>query len=127
MKLIIFDKKTQCQRSLEPSVRFTKSGSIYLNKGIMALMQLQVGNSVSLAQDEERKKDWYIFRDADGLNIRNGNKKGESFLISNATAAFEIKKALGLDQKKNFSVKIANTATEENGKAFFALLTSKIS
>lgn len=127
MKLIIFNKKTQSQRNSEPSVRFTKSGSIYLNKGAMALMQLQAGNSVSLAQDEERKKDWYIFRDADGLIIRSGNKKGESFLISNASAAIELKKALGLDPKKNFSVKLATVATEDEGKSYFALLTSKVS
>lgn len=127
MKLIVFNKTTQSHRSIEPAVRFTKSGTIYLNKKAMDLMELQVGNAISLAQDSDRKKDWYLFRDADGVLIRNGNKTGDSFLISNASAAAELKQSLGIDAKKNFSLKLAQKPIEENGKPYFALLTSQIS
>lgn len=127
MKLIVFNKTTQSHRMVEPAVRFTKSGSIYLNKKAMDLMELQVGNAVSLAQDSDRKKDWYLFRDADGMIVRTGSKTAESFLISNASAAAELKQSLGIDAKKNFSLKLAIVPIEENGKPYFALLTSQIS
>jgi hypothetical protein len=127
MKLIVFNKTTQSHRNVEPAVRFTKSGSIYLNKKAMELMELQAGNAVSLGQDSDRKKDWFLFRDADGMLVRKGNKGGESFIISNATAVIEVKQSLGVDAKKNFSVKLAPKPIEEKGKQYFALLTSQIS
>jgi hypothetical protein len=127
MKLIVFNKTTQSHRIVEPAARFTKNGSIYLNKKAMDLMELQVGNAVSLAQDSDRKKDWYLFRDADGMIIRTGSKTSESFLISNASAVSELKQCLGIDDKKNFSLKLAQKPVEENGKPYFALLTSQFS
>lgn len=126
MKLIVFNKTTQSHRVQDPAVRFSKSGAIYINKKGMELMGLQIGNTISLAQDGERKKDWYLFRDADGMIIRVGSKTTESFLIANATAASELRLSLGLDPKKNFTLKLATTPVEENGKAYYALLTSQI-
>lgn len=126
MKLIVFNKTTQSSRIQEPAVRFTKSGCIYINKKAVEMLNLEIGNTISLAQDGERKKDWYLFRDADGMVIRKGNQEGDSFIIANATAAYELKQSLGLDPKKNFTLKLATTPVEENGKAYYALLTSHI-
>jgi hypothetical protein len=126
MELNIFNKANCRQLVTEPAVRITTGGAIVINKKALDLMELVENNSISIAQDKQRPKDWYIFRDADGLVIKKKSSTTESIGISSSFICNEIKTSLGLDKKKNYSFLVAPQPTVENGKTIWALITSKI-
>jgi len=126
MELNIFNKANCRQLVTEPAVRITTGGVIVLNKKALDIMELVENNAISIAQDKQQPKDWYIFRDVDGLPIKKKSGTTESLGIASSFICNEIKTSLGVDKKKSLSIQIAPAPTVEGGKAFFALLTSKV-
>ena len=125
MEFNIFNKTNSRQSVTEPAVRITK-GVFTINKKGLKLMELVENNAISIAQDKHRPKDWYIFRDADGLPIKAKSGNAESLGIASSFICSEIRTSLGLDKKKSFTFKIAPAATEVNGKSYWALITSTV-
>lgn len=125
MEFNIFNKANSRQLVTEPAVRIA-GGVIVINKKGLDLMELVENNAISIAQDKHRPKDWYIFRDADGLPIKAKSGTTESLGIASSFICSEIRTSLGLDKKKAFSFKIAPVPTEVNGKSYWALITSTV-
>ena len=131
MELEIYDKKCSSVKVAGPAIRLTKQGVIYFNKPAIDLLNLAGGNSVSFANDKTRPKDWYLFRDADGLPLKPKSGKDKttgvpSLGIATAVICSKIRQTLSLPADKNISIEIALEPTAENGKSLHALLTSKI-
>jgi hypothetical protein len=127
MNLNIFTEKNCRVITREPSVRITTGGVIVINTAAMNQMELVAGNRIALAQDAEHLKDWYLYRDADGLEIKSKNGEAKSFGIQSSFLCNAILKSLGLEKGKTFRFKIAPAPTELNGKNLWALITSKTS
>jgi len=126
MELNIFNKTNSRQVVHEPAVRMTTGGVIVINKKALDLMELVENNCISIAQDKQHPKDWYIFRDADGLPIKKKSGTNESLGIASSFICSEIKTSLGLDKKKGYIFQLALQPTVENGKSLWALITSKV-
>jgi hypothetical protein len=126
MELNIFNKANCRQHVTEPAVRITTGGAIVLNKKALDIMELVENNSISIALDKQRPKDWYIFRDADGMPIKKKSGTTESLGIASSFICNEIKTSLGVDKKKSLSILLAPAPTVENGKTLWALITSKV-
>jgi hypothetical protein len=126
MNLKIFTEKECRVITREPSVRITTGGVIVINTAAMKQMQLAAGNRISMAQDDENPKDWYIFRHADGLEVKAKNGDQKSFGIQSSFLCNEILKSLGLEKGKTCGFKLAPAPTEIDGKTLWALITSKI-
>lgn len=131
MELNIYNKECISQSYAGPAVRLTKQGVIYFTKTAMELLNLSDGNTVSFANDKTRLKDWYMFRDADGMPLKPKSGKDtktgdQSYGISSKFLVTKIKETLSIPADKNISIEIAREPLLENGKAYYALLTSKI-
>jgi hypothetical protein len=126
MEFNIFNKSKCRQLVQESAVRITPGGVLVINKKALTQMELVENNCISIAQDKQRPKDWYIFRDADGLPIKKKSGTTESLGIASSFICSEIKTSLGLDKKKSYSFKLAAAPTEINGKSYWALITSTV-
>lgn len=131
MELNIYNKECISLSYAGPAVRLTKQGVIYFTKTAMELLNLSDGNMVSFANDKTRPKDWYLFRDADGMPLKPKSGKDtktgdQSYGISSKFLVTKIKETLSIPADKNISIEIAREPLLENGKAYYALLTSKI-
>lgn len=126
MEFNIYNEKNCRVVTREPSVRLTKGGVIIINAAAMKKMEFVAGNRISFAQDKQRPKDWYIVRDADGLEIKPKSGTTPSFGVQSSNLCNEILASLGLQKGGNNTFKIAPAATEVNGKSYWALITSTV-
>jgi hypothetical protein len=126
MEFNIFNEKNCRVVTREPSVRITKGGVMMINTSAMKKMEFVAGNRISLCQDKQHLKDWYICRDADGIEIKSKSGTTKSFGIQSSSLCNEILLSLGLEKGTCNSFKLAAAATEVNGKSFWALITSKV-
>jgi hypothetical protein len=126
MNLKIFTEKECRVITREPSIRITTGGVLMINTAAMKQMQLVAGNRIAMAQDAENPRDWYIYRNADGLEIKVKNGKQQSWGIQSSFLCNEILKSLGFEKGKTCGFKLAPAPTELDGKTLWALITSKI-
>lgn len=124
MKLKIFDSRTQrVVLDVSPKLSITlKNGVIAISVGLRQLMDLQPGQKLSLAQDEQRPQDWYIYRDNEsGMEVRV--KQNNQLLISNRICAHEIAAALDQVHARRIVVKVGQHPIESEGRILYPLIT----
>ncbi len=123
MKLKIFNASTQrVVLDVSPKLSITlKNGVIAISVGLRQLMDLQPGQKVSLAQDEQRPQDWYIYLDESGMEVRV--KQNNQLLISNRICAHEIAAALDQVHARRIVVKVGQHPIESDGRMLYPLIT----
>lgn len=100
-------------------------GLVSINQAGCEKMKLKAGDRVSLFQDEEREKDWYLCRtdSENGFQLRENKSGSRSFNSSKLAAS--IVDSLGLEEAKSFKCLIGGMSPFE-GKELFALITKSI-
>lgn len=69
----------------------SKTGLIRITDQAAARIGLKPGDKVAFAQDEEESGDWYLYKDPEGFEIRDGNKDNNTYgLLFNSTAAVRL-------------------------------------
>jgi hypothetical protein len=103
-------------------VTIQKSGLFQLNHEAAEALSLAEGHKVSLVRNKEKPKDWYILRDASGVDLR---KSSQGFLIFSA----KIVRDLMIDaiQPKNPTMRfrVASQPERVGDKMLYAILTTK--
>lgn len=85
-------------------------------------MEISIGDKVSLHQDEENPKDWFISKDENGIILKG--KKEEGVLIFHLTEA--VKKIFTECEitSKSISFVVSQTPIELNNIKYYPIITS---
>lgn len=122
MKLKVFDTSTQ--RALidcEPRITINpKSGVFFFNNGLAKMLQAVQGDKYSVAQDEERKQDWYLLMDENGMTVyANINKR---LIFYNRQCAQELASSIGALDAKRIVIKVGEPI-QQDGTYLYPLIT----
>lgn len=116
--------KNRARAPKTASISFNKkNGVIIINQDAGELLGITAGDTLSLSQDEERPKDWYISKGG-GLRVRNSNSG--SLATGGKYIACKLFESLGLYSDKSVRFPIAEQPTEYEGKRYFAILTAAL-
>ena len=101
MKLTVFSAETLPvytggHRSTIAKISFSKSGLIALNKKAVELMDLNAGQNISLAQDDDAQ--WYVYKDKSGFPLRLHPKNG-TLMFNHIGLKNMFCESLGVDPK----------------------------
>jgi hypothetical protein len=102
-------------------MRIIKNGTIWFTCGAVDKLFLTEGTMISIFQDIDKPKEFYIRH---GGNILV-HARGKSCFAGSIASVKKIMKELNLDEGRNYSFMIASKPTEHNGEMFHAILTSK--
>ncbi len=122
MKIKTYNSLNRCGRETKPKIRMGKTGYIYITKKVSAMMEISIGDKVSLHQDEENPKDWFISKDENGIILKG--KKEEGVLIFHLTEA--VKKIFTECEitSKSISFVVSQTPIELNNIKYYPIITS---
>jgi ABC-type metal ion transport system substrate-binding protein len=85
MALKIYNAINASRRRLgQSTITFSPKGGIFFSKEAAKKLKLKSGDKISIAQDEKNVKNWYLFLDKNGIEIKlqsNGHLKCYSVLI----------------------------------------------
>jgi hypothetical protein len=109
-------------RAAKPTISFAKAGMITISGAAVAILKLKEGDKVSIFQDEEEPKDWYIAPDPAGFEIRP-IKSGKAWAFNNAAIAGAVRLALKAEGSVVFPI-AAEPALESEGLQCYAILTA---
>lgn len=122
MKLKFYSEQTlakKTERSGLPKINFGKSGAITLNKLAAKLVDLNDGDRITIAQDEEDACNFYIFKDQkNGFAIRSkkiGGKDTRGLQFNHKGLQIHVCKACDLDESNSNNFIVAGTPTVING------------
>lgn len=124
MDLITYDAQScRNHNSVDPEIRFNRSGIITINKKACTELNLIEGGQVKFHQDKKVKKDWYIEKvTLGGLILKQNHKAGCAGLnIQSSMICREVLASLNKDKP----VKLPLATTPTDGK-YYALLTSSL-
>ncbi len=123
MEFKVFNAATQnATNDQMPKVSVTPSnGVFFLSAGLVKMMGLLAGQTLSIAQDTARPQDWYLFLDESGMSIRD--KKAGQLILSNRLCAQEIASSMEASDAKRLTIKVGEKPVEKDGKKYFPLVT----
>jgi hypothetical protein len=128
MNLTIFNaetapKNSYSQKSSLPKITFSKNGSIMLNKAAITLLDTNVGEKVSICQDEDTPENWYVYKDENGFELRGKDLEKTGYLCFNHSGLKNIfLESLGVDKDTTCGFLIGGEATEFNGIKYYGIL-----
>lgn len=110
MKLKLFNTETICSYSKREEIRrirFNSRGLIYISGGVAELINLKKGDRLSLAQDEERPNDWYLFKSHNGFLVGRV-KNAKSFSIHSRGTVEAFNNNFKMNGHKSYSIPVGN-------------------
>lgn len=124
MKLQTFNSSNMVtQRKGDATIAFSRKSANSLSKAAVERTGYEVGDQISLHQDEENPEDWYISLGEDGFTLRDSKGSG-SLVFNNVAMANTLLDALGIDEDR-CAFFIAGQATEIDEVKYWAILTTK--
>lgn len=109
---------------MEPRVTVTSSGVISFNRSLVEQLKLKVKQHITLAQDEESPKDWFVILNPDESNSPQlGGKAGDALSFSHIGIVRDLLSSLDLDPEETQSFKIASKDIGQPG--IYAIFTSQ--
>ena len=122
LKIKTFDSVNRCGRESKPKIRMGKSGYVYITKKASDMLELSIGDKVSLHQDEENPRDWFISKDKNGIKLRG--KKEDGVLIFHLAQA--VKKLFSECEitAKSISFVVSKTPIILNNVKYYPIITS---
>lgn len=124
MKLKIYTRDAASRMPGIPKIRVAKSGLITINPGAAERIGIKLGDIISLAQDEERPKDWYLNVNGDPAGYKCRVDKNKSFAFNSVPITTTVLKSLGQDA--SISIAVGAESIEFDGKIFWPLITAGI-
>lgn len=104
----------------DPRIRFSKSGTITINRSAAWLMRLEKGDRVVFARDEKNPEDWYLAKHDEGFPL-GGQQNGE-LSIYNKHLKAEIDKQFG---PGSYSFGVSRNQKEgHDGQLMWLLITA---
>lgn len=118
MKLTKFNTELLPTRPFQiapgPCVRFSKRNAITFNQDAVDLMELQIGDKITLAQDDDKPENWYFFKDPSGFLLKE-NKKAKGLVFYHKTLIKTFKDAFQLDLDASYGFAIDKKPTYHEG------------
>lgn len=106
------------------SINIGRKSGIAISQAATELINLRVGDKISLAQDEHDSRKWYVFKDNEkGFTLRHDGKRGTS-LIFNSSAIYREATADYDDLKKSIRGIFIQPETID-GKVYYPFLLPK--
>jgi hypothetical protein len=125
MALKIYNAINASRRRLgKKTISFSPKGIITISKLAVEEIKLKPKQKVSIAQDEKNVKDWYLFLDNDGLELRETNN---GCLIFNSSLICEDIRACVKDINEDKSIAmllVCEATTIEKVKCFPIIVSS---
>lgn len=109
------------------AISIGKSGVFSLNKTLVDALNLKEGDKISVGNDENRVKDWFLVqqKQGDGFSLRKISNYRLGFNCSKASS--EIFKTLKITGKTTINIPVSDTPEElPGGDKAYALITSKV-
>ena len=117
MKLIHFSEKTlpkNSMRCMSPKIGLGKNGVIGINSSACDLISIKSGDRISISQDSKDTKNWYIFKDPNGFELRCGTTN-KGFIFNHTHLIKIMTDALGLPADQTHYFLIAGKSTTIGG------------
>jgi len=130
MKLIKFNaetlpKSSQWGRKALPAISISKSGVMSLNKPAAELLKCDAATKLSIAQDPDEPKNWYVFKEDAGYEIspKVFEKAGTADFCHKGLQAMFCE-AMELNAEKSHRYLLAGEATKTKGDTteYFGIL-----
>lgn len=127
MKIKIYDRG-QCLAPGVPTITLTKGGAILLNEAAEKLIDLKVGDSIFILQDEDHPRDFFISKsedpdDAKAIKLRRyANMKG-GLQTSFKELCRIINRTNGHLERSTVKYQISKEPIQENGYTMFPIIT----
>lgn len=122
MKLKLFNASTQ--RALtdrEPRITINpKNGVFFINIALAKMLNAEEGDKYSVAQDEERKQDWYLLMDENGMAVHA--KTNKRLIFNNRQCAQELASSIGALDAKRIVIKVGDPI-QQDGTYLYPLIT----
>lgn len=125
MKLKIFNSENSAQvRVGTPSFYFAKAGCNTINATAVKAIGLKPGDMVSIAQNEEDPRTFYLFHDkVSGFKLRDYNKSG-ALAFNSASIAQQAINAAGSD-KKTISCRLITEPVTMDRTKYYPIIVPK--
>ena len=127
MKFNVFNT-SNCEPSLRKGqavITFNTGGNIAITKYAAEKLGLAAGNKVSLLQDTENPKDWYLsVGDAEGFELRPRSGNG-SVQFNNVALVEKVLTSLGLSSNASFPL-VTEPQNVEGGGKVHSIITSRV-
>jgi hypothetical protein len=109
-----------------PKISFGKAGIISFNKAACQILELNPGDKIALAQDEDDLANWYIFKHPDGYELRGKDfDKIGSLTFNHKTLFISFVDSFEFDQNASYTFLISGQPTIiEKHKCWGILVTS---
>ncbi len=124
MKKIFINPEFSRRRD-SPKIKFNvKTGLVRLNRSLIQLLKVKIGDEISLFYDEENPEDWFVMVvKGNGFTLRKISSSGDQgfgarIIIEKLISQFKI------SQSKNFFIPVSNEYNKE--AEGFALITAAI-
>lgn len=125
MKLNYFSEQTlekKMDRSRAAKICFRKAGVISLNPNACEIIGIKPGDKISMAQDQENPKDWYVFRDSGhGFPARKAYNN-DGVIFNHKTLVRKFCEANSLKLDKSYQFLIAGQKTTWGKVDYFGIL-----
>lgn len=128
MEIEIFDSKSIKHRRVNgAALSVNVKGRFEINKTAVETLNLEDGCKISFVHDKKNPRDWYLFRDPNGVTTRVYSKTG-SLLFNSMQLRKLIYESIGSPEAKNGKMRfsIATQPTQHKEMIMYAILTSKL-
>lgn len=126
MKLQIYNRKDLLKgKNTNPCISITPKGLWTINVSACRAINFEPGTQISIVQDIDSPRDFYLMRDPNGIKLR----EKKDFLEFNSKKMREILiDALRVDAQKVKTIKfiVATQPVQHEDKIMYAILTSRM-
>ena len=127
MKLRVINRnnKPRIDRAEKPFLYISKTGLISLNKSLVDLLKLDIGDQIQFLQDEEDPQTWYLeVVNKDGFVLRDAHQKVKRLLTNSSVVVTTLFESFD-ELPRNVRLPIGEPITLQ-GRRFYTLITFAI-
>jgi hypothetical protein len=127
MKLNLFSPvtfpKSEIRSNSKPSISFGKSGVISFNPAAIRLMELNAGDGIIIASDDECPSDYYVTKNSDGYPLRLSSGTG-NLIFNHKSLCEKVMTLMELEVNVTHRIMISNSPVDIEGSTsvYYGLL-----